>query len=150
MAEMDEIVRVGKVVSIDEKAHTVRVQLPDRGGMVSYDLPVLVSGSADVQDYNLPGEHTDVVCIFLPNGQQQGFILGAYYTEANKPPASNRKKFMKKFSDGTTLEYDRSNKVLTVTADGGITINGNITIKGNLTASGSITDSGGNTNNHSH
>lgn len=122
MPGIDEIVRVGKVVSVDEANHTVRVEFTDRGEMVSYDLPVLVSSTIDPQDYELPAEKTDVVCIFLPNGQQQGFILGAYYTGANPPPVKDRKMYLRKFDDGTEIVIDRGKRIVSATDSYGSSI----------------------------
>ena len=157
MPGIDEIVRVGHVVSVNEN-HTVRVKFSDRDGMVSYDLPVLVPSTVDPQDYDLPAEQTPVVCLFLPNGQQQGFVIGAYYSQANPPPVPNRHKHSRTFKDGTFIEYDQGTHTLTVsvagpvhiTATGPVTINGNLAVTGNISAAGSITDAGGNTNHHSH
>ncbi|BBB91061.1 MAG TPA: phage baseplate assembly protein V [Methylomusa anaerophila] len=157
MAGIEEFVRVGEVVSVNDN-HTVRVKFADRGEMVSFDLPVLVPSTIDPQDYDLPVETTPVVCIFLPNGQQQGFILGAYYTEINPAPIKNKKKHLRKYTDGTSIEYDMSSHTLTAVVKGPvnitttekITINGNLQVNGNINASGSIIDAGGNTNHHGH
>ena len=114
MADLDQLIRIGKITSVDEKKHTARVQFTDRDKMVSWDLPVLVPSTVDPQDYGLPVENTDVVCVFLPNGQQQGFIIGAFYTDANPPPITDRKKYLRKFKDGTEIEADKETGNVTV------------------------------------
>jgi phage baseplate assembly protein V len=108
MAGWEETLRIGMVVSIDENKHTARVQFTDRDNMVSWDLKVLVPSTVDPQDYGLPVEGTEVLCGFLPNGQQQGFIIGAFYTDANPPPIADRNKYLRKFKDGTSIEYDKT------------------------------------------
>ena len=108
MPDLDQLIRIGKITSVDEKKHTARVQFTDRDEMVSWDLPVLVPSTVDPQDYCLPVENTDVVCVFLPNGQQQGFIIGAFYTDQNPPPIADRNKYLRKFKDGTSIEYDKT------------------------------------------
>ena len=61
MADLDQLIRIGKITSVDEKKHTARVQFTDRDKMVSWDLPVLVPSTVDPQDYCLP-----VVSIHTP------------------------------------------------------------------------------------
>ena len=114
MADLDQLIRIGKITSVDEKKHTARVQFTDRDKMVSWDLPVLVPSTVDPQDYCLPVENTDVVRVFLPNGQQQGFVIGAFYTDANPPPITDRKKYLRKFKDGTEIEADKETGNVTV------------------------------------
>ena len=114
MPELDQLIRIGRITSVDEKKHTARVQFTDRDEMVSWDLPVLVPSTVDPQDYCLPVENTDVVCVFLPNGQQQGFIIGAFYTDLNPPPITDRKKYLRKFKDGTEIEADKETGNVTV------------------------------------
>lgn len=127
---IEEIVRIGTVVSVNEKTHTARVELKDRGGMVSYDLPVLVPSTVDPKDYALPAEKTDVLCIFLPNGQQQGFVIGAFYTEVNPPPIGDRKKWVKEFDDGSKIEYDRAKKAININAAGDVNVKGDVIADG--------------------
>jgi phage baseplate assembly protein gpV len=73
------MLRVGTVSSINAAAGSARVAFTDRDNLVSYELPVM-KFAWPVQ----PGE--DVVCIFLPTGAADGFVLGAYHTE-DDPPA---------------------------------------------------------------
>ncbi|WP_319403141.1 phage baseplate assembly protein V [uncultured Anaeromusa sp.] len=127
---IEEIVRIGTVVSVDEATHRVRVEWNDRGNMVSYDLPVLVPSTCDPQDYALPKEKTDVLCVFLPNGQQQGFVVGSFYTEANPPPIADRKKWLKKFEDGSQIEYDRATKKINIQAAGDVHVVGDVIADG--------------------
>ena len=123
MADLDQLIRIGKITSVDEKKHTARVQFTDRDEMVSWDLPVLVPSTVDPQDYCLPVENTDVVCVFLPNGQQQGFIIGAFYTDANPPPITDRKKYLRKFKDGTYIQTDKETGDVTIKAARNVQIN---------------------------
>lgn len=123
MPEAEQLIRIGRITSVNEKTHTARVEFMDRAAMVSWDLPVLVPSTVDPQDYCLPVEGTDVVCVFLPNGQQQGFIIGAFYTDANPPPITNRKKYLRKFKDGTELEVDKETHDVKIKAGRNVNIN---------------------------
>ena len=130
MPELDQLIRIGRITSVDEKKHTARVQFTDRDEMVSWDLPVLVPSTVDPQDYCLPVENTDVVCVFLPNGQQQGFIIGAFYTDQNPPPITDRKKYLRKFKDGTKIEVDKASRAIRIKTEGNVTVEGDVIADG--------------------
>jgi phage baseplate assembly protein V len=95
------------VTSVNEGAATVRVRIPDADDTVSKELPVLFQKTQDNKEYDLPDVGEQVVCLFLPNGLEQGFVLGSPYSSVDKPPVSNRDKKHYGFSDGSWLEYDR-------------------------------------------
>lgn len=111
---VSNMVAVGVVSSFNEKTGTARVTFEDRSNTVSYDLPVIVPQTLKNKDYYLPdvGEH--VLCLFLGNGQEQGFILGAFYSKKDAPPVQNQNKRHALFSDGTFFEYDRESNTVTV------------------------------------
>ena len=70
-------------------------------------------------------------CVFfLPNGQQQGFVVGSFYTEANPPPIADRKKWLKKFEDGSQIEYDRETKKINIQAAGDVHVVGDVIADG--------------------
>lgn len=82
-------VRPGRVSSVDKTAHTAQVQFTEGDGFVSFDLQVLVTRPGD---YSLPAKDTPVLCL-LPEGRLGvGYVLGAIYTENDKPPLDNADK----------------------------------------------------------
>ncbi|WP_285906829.1 phage baseplate assembly protein V [Pseudodesulfovibrio pelocollis] len=105
-------VRVGHVVGVDEGRGTVRVRFGDADGLVSHDLPVLVAKSHADKCLHMPdlGEH--VVCVFLPSGQEAGFVLGAFYSGGDAVPVASRDTRRVHFADGSWFEYDRAAHVL--------------------------------------
>ncbi|QJT10227.1 phage baseplate assembly protein V [Oceanidesulfovibrio marinus] len=111
------MIRVGVVTSILPEKGTVRVQLPDvhAGGtpLVTRELPVRFDKTCQDKQYQMPdvGEH--VLCLFLPNGQEQGCVIGAIYSEADTVPVADPDKRHIRFRDGTWLEYDRKRHELT-------------------------------------
>lgn len=131
------LIRVGRVSSVDPATATARVVF-EAQGLVSYDLPVLQRQTLKNKDYCLPdvGEH--VVCIFLPTGNAEGFILGAIYSDEDLPSASSADKRVVEFSDGTTVEYDRATHTLTINAVGPVNIvaAGNVNVTGDVVADG--------------
>jgi phage baseplate assembly protein V len=115
---VSQLIRVGEVSSIDPVKHTARVTFPEEDNSTSYDLAVLVRNSYDNHDYNMPDIGEDVLCLFLPNGHEDGFILGSFYAGQIKPPTTNKDERKVEFSDGTTVTYNRSTHELDVVIEG--------------------------------
>ena len=161
---MENIIRIGIVTQVYEDKATVRVKFPDDDEEVSWEFPVLQRKTLKDKDYWLPdiGEH--VVVIMLPYGQEQGFVLGAFYSEVDKPPVKDKNKRRIEFEDGSFVEYDRKEHKLTVgikgeaeikvekdakievSGNGELKVNGNATVNvsGNveLSANGKVVISG--------
>lgn len=110
---LQHVVRVGVVTATDPKRGTVRVQCQDQDGLCTYDYPVLCRKVHKDKDYQMPdvGDHGVVLC--LPNGQEQGFYLGSFYSEADATPVQDQDKHHQRYEDGTWFEYDRKEHKLT-------------------------------------
>jgi phage baseplate assembly protein V len=121
-AVVNQMVRQGVVTSVNEGAATVRVRIPDADNTVSKELPVLFRKTQDNKDYDLPDVGEQVVCLFLPNGLEQGFVLGSPYSSVDKPPVSDRDKKHYAFSDGSWFEYDRKEHKLTGVIKGDVNL----------------------------
>ncbi|TEB13358.1 phage baseplate assembly protein V [Pelotomaculum propionicicum] len=117
---LKNLIRVGIISSTSPENCTARVAFEDRAAMVSFDLPVLVRGSLQNKDYWMPEPGEQVVCLFLPSGVAQGFILGSVYSSKDNPPVTDGNKRHIKFADGTTIEYDRTTHTLAIDAKGPI------------------------------
>ncbi|MGI6436414.1 MAG: phage baseplate assembly protein V [Syntrophomonadaceae bacterium] len=156
-SQYKNMIRVGRVSSINPATGTARVAF-EHQGLVSNDLQVLVPQTLKNKDYFMPdiGEH--VVCLFLPTGNQEGFILGSIYSNHDKPAVTDINKRQVKFFDGTRIEYDRSSHTLTVyavgavniAAAGNVNITGDVNVTGNVNASGDVAASGISLINHVH
>lgn len=116
------MIKVGKVVAVDETNCRVRVQLLDNDGVVTYWLPVVVNKSQKDKFYWLPDVGEEVVCAFLEHGIEQGFVIGAIYNEKDAPPVTNKDKFHIRFQDGSWIEYDRSEHKLKAEINGDVEI----------------------------
>ena len=99
-------IRIGEVSTVDPKKCTARVVFDDEDGFVSNDLPVIQRNTQDVKDYWLPAVGEDVLCLFLPCGEEDGFILGSFYADEIEPPVSSETKRYIEFTDGAKFEYD--------------------------------------------
>jgi len=162
---LSQLVRVGVVSSIDESAVTARVTFDDQDDLTSYNLSVVVKNTDKNADYWMPDIDEQVVCLFLPLGVQQGWILGSFYDETHKPPSNTADRRVVRFGNGTTVANDRANNLFSldaqgdvvVTATGTVTIKapkviidapeteitGNTLVKGKLTYQGGMSGSGG-------
>lgn len=78
--------KIGIVSTVDRKKCTARVVFEDLDNSVSYNLKVLVRNTLKKKDYWMPEEKEAVLCIFLGNGIETGFIFGSFYSEEDKPP----------------------------------------------------------------
>ncbi|MCS3806689.1 phage baseplate assembly protein V [Chromobacterium alkanivorans] len=142
-----------------------RVRLPDLDNMRTMWLPIAYPKTLQDQccwTYD-NGEH---VAVLLDARGEDGVILGAVYSDADKPPVTDPNKFAVRFKDGALLEYDRGTHVLTVTgvqkvvvqADAEILLqagakvtvstpeaefSGNVLVKGKLVGQGGMAVSGG-------
>ena len=125
------MIRVGKVVAVDDKNAKVRVQIEDADAVVSYWLPVVHQKSQSDKHYWLPDIGELVVCAFYGDDWDTGFVLGSIYNDKDKPPAETREKFVIEFKDGTRIEYNRASHELHISVKGDILIeaDGNITLK---------------------
>ena len=137
---MAQMIRVGFVNARQPETMRVKVTLKDTttAELVTDWLPVLCPRACADMHYDLPDIGDQVLCLFLPYGLEQGFVIGSMYGKRT-PPVQSGDKWHRVFRDGTILEYDRAAHKLTanVKGDVDITTTGNITgtIQGNLTAS---------------
>ena len=111
-------IRVGEVTSINVAACTARVTFDDDNGITSFDLPVIQRNTFKNSDYQMPDIGEDVLCVFLPSGTEEGFIIGSWYAGEVTPPESSEDKRTVVFADGTKISYDRAAHELTATIEG--------------------------------
>ena len=111
---LSELIRVGKVTSTNDETATARVQFADRDDVVSYNLPVLVKNTLKNKDYWMPDINEQVLCLFLPVGVEQGWIIGSFYTSVVTPPQQTKNVRDVLFEDGTSVKYNRESHTLTI------------------------------------
>ena len=87
---LNSIIRIGEVSSVDYSRGTARVVFDDEDSAVSFDLPVLHTNTFANKDYALPDVGEDVLCLFLPSGPEEGFILGSFYAGEIELPEANK------------------------------------------------------------
>ena len=159
-----QMVRTGVVTSVVADRGMVRVRFPDNGKLVSNPLPVLFSRTQKNKAYDLPEVGEQVVCLFLPSGMEQGYVIGCPYSSKDKVPVTDPDKLHYAFGDKSFFEYDRKTHKLILDIQGDVELTaktvsveasqtkfkGDLDVAGNISATGSILDGGGNSNNHAH
>lgn len=108
----------GLVETVDTARAQVRVRFPGRDNLVSFWMPVLQQRTMGDQYYWLPERGEQVYCLVDAEGVR-GVVLGAIYSDADLPPTDDADVRMVKFSDGTTVEYNRSAHRLEIQVVGG-------------------------------
>ncbi|GAQ24213.1 phage baseplate assembly protein V [Tepidanaerobacter syntrophicus] len=134
---LKNIIKVGVVSSVNPSKSTARVVFGAQN-VVSHNLVVLQRQTRNNKDYYMPDVGEQVVCIFLPTGNAEGFIIGSVYNDEDRPPTDDRNKRMVVFKDGTKIEYDSSKSTLTINATGPINIvaNKDVNVTGDVIADG--------------
>ncbi len=149
--KLERLVRIGEVVAVDPRRACVRVKFLDTDRTVSDFLPVLVRFAGKDKVYSMPQIGDRVLCIFLPNALELGFVIGQNYFLENPPPAKDDKLFVAKLEDGTYAEYNKRNshfKFLLpdgnhLIYDGKWRFKGDIEVDGNVKVSKEIFDHSG-------
>jgi phage baseplate assembly protein V len=119
---VSNLVRVGIVSSVNDAMGTCRVLFEDRDDLVSFELPVMQRQSLQNKDYCMPDIGEQVICLFLPSGVEQGFVIGSFYSSQESRPASSRDVRRVQFNDGTFVEYNRSTHDLVASVQGSANI----------------------------
>ncbi len=143
---LENIVRFGSIDTVDLEKALCTVNLGDIKTAQLNWLNIR-AGTDSSWDPPSPGERC---IVFSPSGElAQGVVLFGIYSEDNPAPAQSENIKLRKFSDGTVIQYDTSSHVLKatlteggkveITASGGITLNGNTTINGSLSTTQDIT-----------
>lgn len=115
---LGRLIKIGEVSSVDYETGTARVVFDDDESLVSFDLQVLHRNTFKNQDFAMPDIGEDVVCLFLPSGEVEGFILGSVYAGEITPPETSGDKRTTVFSDGTRISYDRNTRQLDIEISG--------------------------------
>ena len=111
--KLKDLIRVGRVSSVNSQNCTARVTFPDKDDMVSAELPIISIGSKQTKAYWLPAIDTQVLCIFTPNpsgkGLNDGFIIGCFYSTTDTPAENNEKVVSIHLDDGSYIRFDNGN-----------------------------------------
>ena len=113
-----ETMHQGQVSERDVKNATARVAQDDLGGTVSAKMQVLFPAVGGWNCFWTPKEGDHVVISRLPNGGQEGYVLGKVYT-GNKMPQGGAPNIILLVSDDgkNVVKFDADNGTLDVFVD---------------------------------
>lgn len=137
----NDVIRIGKVSSVNATAGMVRVTYPDKDNSVTAELPVF----SFTGEYRMPEVGSQVLVVHLSNGAAAGIVLGNYWNKSAPPPVNSG--FYKDLGDGAYIS--NSGGVITIHADK-IILDGTTTIDGTTVIDGTTTINGINFSSHTH
>ena len=101
---LEDIIRVGTIDSINVLKGTARVRFEDLDDLVSSELQ-LITAKAQGNKVYFPYEIDEMVlCVFLPIQEEQGFIIGAIYNDEDVPPSISQNGAKIQMKDGSFIE----------------------------------------------
>ena len=140
----------GEVIENDPKTGRSRVRFDDEDGVSSFWLAWNMPAAGGSKIFNQPDIGSQVNALVDRHGED-GVILGARYSDKDKPPTQNGKLLKALLEGGMDLEYDKSAGSLTLKLPAGLTIEaGSVSLKGPVAVEGaSLTHNGRNVG-HDH
>lgn len=112
----------GEVTAVDYLGCRIRVRLDDRDGVESYWLHVPQRNTQGTKRRPLMPELNEQVAVLLDADGVGGVYLGGIYSTAEPPPVTDEDTDYVRFSDGTTLTYDRAAHVMALDCVGATTL----------------------------
>ena len=103
MNEVDNILHVGQVSSVDLKTASCRVAYDDLDGHVSADLQILYPALGMWRVFYVPKPSDHVTVLRSPNGNEEGFLLGTRYTATNMPGSAEEGQIILVSNDSETI-----------------------------------------------
>ena len=112
---LEELFYIGIVTAYGKAPCTVRVRRPDKDDRVSAELPVIQLCVQGNSFFHMPKIDEQVLCIALPNaggkGVGEGFCLGAWYSEEDKPTEIDNDTISLTMENGSYLRFNKNGDV---------------------------------------
>uniref|UniRef100_UPI0035C74EE0 phage baseplate assembly protein V n=1 Tax=Serratia quinivorans TaxID=137545 RepID=UPI0035C74EE0 len=105
--------QVGTISAVDADKVQARVRLPECDNMRTNWLNVLQRNTQNNKDYWLPDVGEQVEVLLDANGED-GVILGAVYSDVDRPPFNDKAIRGTKYADGAEFSYNRDSHTLTI------------------------------------
>ncbi len=114
-----------------------RVEFSDEDGNISFWLNVNQQGTGTNKSYAMPDVDSQVNCLIDWDGED-GTVLGAAWSEEDKPPTEDGDTTHVKTEAGTEIIINRKTGDMTITGAANVVFEaGNITIRGDVAIEGS-------------
>ena len=98
---MNDVIRIGKVSSVDYEKGMISVYYEDRTAMVTSIMPVLSNGR-----YKMPKVGESILVAHLSNGTNAAVVLGTIFNDVNVPKSSGQNVYYEELSDNTMISSD--------------------------------------------
>lgn len=98
----DQLIRIGKISSINVQQGLVRVTYPDLDNAVTLEIPLFNMNG----EYKMPKIGSNCLVVHLSNGQAAGICLGGYWSEEDVPPETGENVFRKDMAGGYLADRD--------------------------------------------
>lgn len=108
---MNDVIRIGKVSSIDYEKGMISVYYEDRTAMVTSTMPVLSNGR-----YKMPKVGESILVAHLSNGTNAAVVLGTVFNDVNFPKMSGQNVYYEEMSDNTMISSDGADITLKISA----------------------------------
>ena len=102
----NRVFMIGTVTKINPEKAKARVLFEDKDEITSKEIPIMFNRTKDMKIYAMPEIGEQVICSFLANGIEEGFVLGAYYDEIDKPPVKDPAIKIIKFKTDDYIMYN--------------------------------------------
>lgn len=132
----NNLIMIGTVSAINEEEAKARVLFTDRDDMTTKEIPLCFLRTKGMRVYAMPEIGEEVLCLFLPNGYEEGFIIGSYYNDAHKVPIADKETKIIKFKNGDYIKYKNGEMEVKCNK---VNIIADVDIKGKLKVSESVT-----------
>lgn len=161
-SDPDELIRFGRIASVDLAAARCTVTLDEDGASGDAETGPIrwIEGRAGQTRTWSPPSVGEEVVLLCPGGMIGSAVALRGLANNDYPPAGNSLIEGVIYADGAVLSYDPEEHILSISlpthgaieiaAPGDITINGNVAITGRLTASDDVIASGKSLKNHTH
>lgn len=114
--------KYGEVSAVDYMTCRIRGRLDDRDGVESYWLHVPQRNAQGTKRRPLLPELGEQVAVLLDSDGVGGAYLGGVYSTGELPPVTDEDTDYVRFSDGTTVTYDRAEHVMALVCVGETTL----------------------------
>ena len=108
------MLKFGIVTAINPLTAKARVEFAD-DNILSYWLPILQKKTLKDKFYSIVDVGEQVACLMDENSED-GVILGSIYTSLDEVPGIAKDQHIAKFEDGSFIEYNKENQMLTIVA----------------------------------
>ena len=113
---MADLIRLGRVSSIDYETGQIAVMYTDRDDSVTSMIPYLTFNN----EYHMPKPEDYVAVMHLSTGAEMAIVLGTYWDEENLPAETGKDLYLKEFSNTpgkAYMKHEPSDGELEIRAD---------------------------------